>query len=158
MKSTKSTAKRGRVITAICTPAAVAGLLLLTGCTHPNTHAAPPPSSSAHIANTLDVTPATAHNSSSPSTTSAAKAEFCRDINTAVNVLDSPGTNLSAAQSETVSSALESANQLSVDTPDGTTDVINALLADIQAPTTNLPPSFATNQHQLAQDAATYCG
>lgn len=154
----KNSVNRSRVITAICAPA-IAGLLLLTGCSHPNTHVTPPtPSTSAHNANMSGAVPATATDTSGPPTTNAAKSDFCREVNTAINVLESPGTNLSASQSETVTNALENANQSSADTPTGTTDVINAMLADLQAPTTNLPPSFAANQNKLAQDAATYCG
>jgi len=38
------------------------------------------------------------------------------------------------------------------------TNAITALIADLQAPTENLPPSFNTNGDKLAQAAADYCG
>lgn len=54
--------------------------------------------------------------------------------------------------------ALESANHAPVNVPPATAGTINAMLADMQAPGTSLPPSFDTNGNALAQDAANYCG
>jgi hypothetical protein len=149
---------RSRLAATICAPA-LAGLLLLTGCSHPTAHAAPQttPTTASAIAPAADTATSTGGLSSPAG--SAVKANFCRDINTVVNVLQSPGTNLDANQSNTVINALANAAQAApVDTPPATADVINALLADMQAPTTTLPPSFATNATKLAQYAANYCG
>lgn len=160
----KNIAIRSRAITAICAPA-VAGLLLLTGCSHPSNHpASPTPSTTTASASTASanmtgaVTATPAANTNNPAATGAAKADFCREVNTAINVLESPGTTLDAQQGETVTTALENASQSAIDIPTGTTAIINAMLADLQAPTTTLPPSFATNQDKLAQNAASYCG
>ena len=87
------------------------------------------------------------------------KAAFCRDVNTANNIAEQPGTTLSDTQTDDMIKALQSASKKAPDdVPADMKNVIDALLADLQAPGTSLPPSFNTNGDKLAQGAANYCG
>ncbi len=87
------------------------------------------------------------------------KAAFCRDVNTAVNIAESPGPSLNETQTNDMIKALQSAsNEAPDDVPADMKSAITALLADLQAPTENIPPSFNTNGDKLSQGAADYCG
>ena len=87
------------------------------------------------------------------------KEVFCRDLNKAVNVVESPGSNLTETQGDAMTTALQSASDVAPrDASPELLGTITALLADLQAPGTNLPPQFQTNSDKLAQMTADYCG
>lgn len=134
-----------------------ASLVILSGC------------SMAAKENTVSGTSTTAASTSSSATSTpsnttsamsgASKESFCRDINTAVNVRESAGETLTDAQTTDMAAALETASTgTPSDVPPDFVTVINALLADLQAPTTTLPESWNPNADKLAQYAADYCG
>jgi len=120
--------------------AVCAGLLIVSGCS----------------TSSKDDAASTTTSSSKPS---GDKAAFCREVNTVNNIGESPGTTLAEAQTNDLIKALQSAsNDAPNDVPADMKNVITALLADLQAPTESLPPSFNTNGDKLAQYAADYCG
>ena len=152
---------RGRVVARLFL-AVCAGLLVLAGCSTASEEDSTSGTGKSTSGTTSNTTPAAT--SASPSGTSsalpsAAKESFCRDANTAVNIMESPGTTLSEAQTNDMIKALESAsNGAPNDVPADLADVIASMLADLQAPTTGLPPSFDADGNKLAQITATYCG
>ncbi len=101
---------------------------------------------------------------SSPSSTStvapiASKEAFCRDINSAVNIQESSASTLTEAQTDDMIKAPQIAsNEAPADVPANFKRVVTSMLADLQAPTTSLPPSWNTNATKLAQYAGDYCG
>lgn len=101
---------------------------------------------------------------SSPSSTSSAapvvsKEGFCRDVNTAVNIQASSSPTLTEDQTEGMIKALQSAStEAPTDVPADFLRVVTAMLADLQAPTDSLPPTWNPNVTKLGQYAASYCG
>ena len=147
-------------------------LLLIAGCSNSNkeqpTSATEKPSST-----TSSATSSTTTSSATSSTTTSSapspsngdpvptgqKEVFCRDLNKAVNVVESPGSNLTETQGDAMTTALQSASDVAPrDASPELLGTITALLADLQAPGTNLPPQFQTNSDKLAQMTADYCG
>lgn len=138
-----------RLFLAVC-----ASLLFVSGCSTSSKDdaASTTPSTSATTPSTSATTPGT-------SEPSGDKAAFCREVNTANNIFESPGTTLNDTQTADMIKALESAsNGAPNDVPADMNNVITAMLADLQAPTGKLPPNFTTNGQKLAQYAADYCG
>jgi len=88
------------------------------------------------------------------------KTAFCRDVNTVNNIGEQPGNTLNETQTDDMIKALQSAsNEAPDDVPADMKNVINALLADLQAPPSDeAVASFNTNGDKLAQGAADYCG
>lgn len=145
-------------------PAICTGLLILTGCSTtinegPKTQTSGTgTSASSPTSSTPPTTGATGTSTTGSATPNAAKAGFCRDVNTAVNIFESPGTNLSDAQTTEMANALQSAsNQAPSDVPPDFSAIITSMLAALQSSSDTLPPTFSDNGRTLADYAASYC-
>ncbi|TXI42527.1 MAG: hypothetical protein E6Q56_01205 [Mycobacterium sp.] len=151
--------------------AASACLLLMVGCssaTKSEEKSQAPSattSSSATSTTSTSTSTSTSTETSSPTGTAmpdAAKEAFCRDVNTAVNIFEAPGTQLSDTQTTDMINALESASkQAPGDVPGDLTAAITTMLADLQGlpgSNGNLPPSFSENGRNMANYVAGYCG
>lgn len=149
--------------------AAGACLLLMVGCSSATKSEeksqVSSTTTSSSATSTTSTSTSTSTETSSPTGTAmpnAAKEAFCRDVNTAVNIFEAPGTQLSDTQTTDMITALESASkQAPGDAPGDLTAAITAMLADLQAlpgSNGNLPPSFSDNGRNMANYAAGYCG
>lgn len=148
-----------RYSTAVCT-----GLLLLTGCSTTINEGQKPQTSGTGTSVTVPTSPtapttgASGTSTTGSATPNASKAGFCRDVNTAVNIFESPGTDLSAAQTTEMANALKSAsNQAPADVPPDFSAIITSMLAALQSSGDTLPPTFSDNGRTLADYAASYC-
>lgn len=169
-----------------CVISVAASLLLVAGCSAPDkktsatssgsetsTTSTTSQSSSASATSTSTATSstsespstsATSSTSASPSTSDSAvptgaKETFCRDVNTAVNITQTAGPTLTEAQTTDMTAALQTASTgAPSDVPVDFAGVITAMIADLQAPTNDLPDSWNPNAEKLARYAAEYCG
>ena len=134
-----------------------AGLLVLTGCSSKDDSASGKTSSPGGETTSAPSSSTSVPSSSSVSATpNASKETFCVDVNKAVAIIESPGTELTADQNNDLLKALQSASDSAPsDVPAEFKEVITALIAVGQGPYSE---PIDKNGEKLAANAEEYCG